>query len=67
LYGPFNIDGEFTSASNRTFDQSLKSRNPLMGIRDLNALHGLASENRLTPAKSYAMPANNMLIVWSKN
>ena len=64
LYGPFNVDGEFTSDSNRKFDQSLRSRDPLMGIRDLESLHKLAESNGLIHEKSYAMPANNMLIVW---
>lgn len=64
LYGPFKLDGEFTSESNRAFDESLKARDPRMGIRELHALHALASDNGLTHARSYAMPANNMLVVW---
>ncbi len=64
LYGPFKIDGEFTSDSNRAFDASLKAQDPCMGIRDLDALHALASKNGLAHEKSYGMPANNMLIVW---
>jgi SAM-dependent methyltransferase len=64
LYGPFNVNGEYTSESNKAFDESLKLRDPLMGIRDLDALQKLAAENKLTPDRKYAMPANNMLIVW---
>jgi len=64
LYGPFNIDGEFTSESNARFDQSLKSQNPEMGIRELADLDGLAKESGLERAKRYAMPANNMMVVW---
>ena len=30
LYGPFNIDGEFTSESNRQFDRSLQEQNAAM-------------------------------------
>jgi SAM-dependent methyltransferase len=67
LYGPFNIDGEFTSASNKAFDQSLKSQDPRMGIRDLESLHALAAGSGLSHARSYAMPANNMLIVWRRD
>ena len=66
LYGPFNVNGEFTSASNDAFDQSLKSRDPLMGIRDLEALIKLGMQNGLEIASQYAMPANNMLLVWHK-
>jgi len=67
LYGPFKLDGEFTSQSNKEFDESLKVRDPQMGIRELDTLYVLASDNQLTHARSYAMPANNMLVVWSRD
>ncbi len=67
LYGPFNLDGKFTSDSNRSFDASLKSQNPEMGIRDLETLDGFAAANGLERTNLYAMPANNMIAVWSKN
>lgn len=66
LYGPFKVDGDFTSESNEAFDSSLRSQDPRMGIRDLESLHELASDNGLRHDRSYAMPANNMLIVWRK-
>lgn len=67
LYGPFNLNNDFTSESNRRFDASLKTRDPRMGIRDLEEIKVLASENNLVTEKTYAMPANNMLIVWKKH
>lgn len=66
LYGPFNLDGNFTSDSNRNFDASLKSQNPVMGIRDLETLDGFAGANGLYRTNLYAMPANNMIAVWTK-
>jgi cyclopropane fatty-acyl-phospholipid synthase-like methyltransferase len=66
LYGPFKIDGDFTSESNESFNASLKTQDPQMGIRDLESLHELAAKHILVHEKSYAMPANNMLIVWRK-
>lgn len=65
LYGPFNLDGEFTSDSNKNFDASLKSQNPAMGIRDLAALDKFAQANSLRRSGLYAMPANNMIAVWT--
>ena len=35
VYGPFRYDGEYTSDSNRAFDQMLKERDPLSGLRDV--------------------------------
>ena len=67
LYGPFNVDGEFTSDSNERFDESLRMQNPEMGIRDLGALTRLANGLGLTFHRQYAMPANNMLVIWLKN
>jgi cyclopropane fatty-acyl-phospholipid synthase-like methyltransferase len=64
LYGPFNLDGEFTSESNRAFDESLRSQDPEMGIRDLAALDALAGSHGMKRSALYALPANNMLAVW---
>lgn len=67
LYGPFNVDGAFTSDSNREFDQSLRTRDPAMGIRDLADLDRFAASNGLSRVRRYAMPANNMIVVWQRS
>ncbi|ARN73921.1 DUF938 domain-containing protein [Oceanicoccus sagamiensis] len=66
LYGPFNYEGKFTSESNANFEQWLKSRNPLSGIRDFEAVHSLAKEAGLSLLDDIAMPANNRCLVWQK-
>ena len=66
LYGPFNENGDFTSESNQRFDESLRSKDPEMGIRDLEEVDLLARNNGLRMASRYAMPSNNMIIVWRK-
>ena len=66
LYGPFNVGGKFTSKSNEEFNQMLKRQNPEMGIRDLETLNELALENGLIVGNRYAMPANNMIVIWRK-
>jgi len=67
LYGPFNQNGKFTSDSNRGFDANLRSQDPAMGIRDLEILDGFAETSGLHRTSLYAMPANNMISIWSKN
>lgn len=62
IYGPFNYSGRFTSASNQAFDQSLKSRDPAMGIRDIEAVIALAASAGFTLQHDHAMPANNRLL-----
>ena len=66
LYGPVNIAGEFTSESNQAFDQSLRNRDPGMGIRNLEDLQSLAKAGQLDYVTKHSMPANNFTMVWRK-
>lgn len=68
LYGPFSKDGIHISPSNEAFDQSLKSRNPHWGIRDIDAdLLPLAEKNGLSLERIVSMPANNLSLILRKN
>ena len=67
LYGPFNYRGDYTSASNASFDRWLKARHPSSGIRDFEAVDELAREAGMTLRKDHEMPANNRTLVWSKH
>ena len=62
IYGPFNYQSEFSSDSNRQFDGFLKQRDPASGIRDIEWICCLASEQGLTLQQDVAMPANNRLL-----
>ena len=66
LYGPFNVGGQFTAPSNRTFDTSLRRRDPAMGLRDLEALESEAGRHQMILTEHVAMPANNALLVFDK-
>lgn len=66
LYGPFSRGGRFSTESNAAFDASLRARNRAMGIRDLDDLEALAGDSGMRLARRYAMPANNLLVVWSR-
>jgi cyclopropane fatty-acyl-phospholipid synthase-like methyltransferase len=66
IYGPFNYDGAFTSASNAAFDASLKQRAPHMGIRDAEAVDALARTAGFALIDDVAMPANNRTRVWQR-
>ena len=67
IYGPFRYQGHDTSQSNAQFDQMLRQRDPLSGVRDFEAVNQLALEQRLSLTDDFAMPANNRLLVWHKN
>lgn len=66
VYGPFNEGGDFTSESNRAFDDSLKARDPRSGIRDVEAVRALAEAIGLRAVADVAMPANNRMLVWRR-
>lgn len=66
-YGPFKRNGTYSTPSNEKFDASLRSREARMGIRDLEVLDELAASAGLERQRVYAMPANNLLVVWQKN
>jgi len=65
-YGPFNYAGRFTSESNAQFDQWLKQRDPLSGIRNFEDLVALAQLHDMQLHADYEMPANNRTLVWRK-
>jgi len=67
LYGPFSDGGRHTSPSNAAFDRSLRLRDPLSGVRDLDELRAFAGEAGLTLVEDLAMPVNNRTLVWRKD
>ncbi len=66
LYGPFNYNNEYTSASNQQFDLYLKKQHPTMGIRDMADLERIGHAGGLRLESDFEMPANNRLLVWRK-
>jgi len=66
IYGPFNLDGRFTSDSNAAFDAALKERAPHMGLRDVAAVDALAHAAGFARIADVAMPANNRILLWQR-
>jgi SAM-dependent methyltransferase len=66
VYGPFRYGGEYTSESNREFDRMLQERDPLSGIRDIEAVRELAGPYGLSLIADHDLPANNRLLVFGK-
>lgn len=66
LYGPYIETDVKTAASNLNFDESLKSRDPAWGLRDLAEVKALAAASGLRFAERIAMPANNLIVVFEK-
>lgn len=66
VYGPFNYDGRFTSASNARFDAMLRAQGVGSALRDFEAVQALAEAGGLTLERDVAMPANNRTLVWRR-
>jgi SAM-dependent methyltransferase len=67
LYGPFSVAGKHTSASNRAFDAQLRGMNSEWGVRDLNATASEARVLNIELARTFHMPANNLVAVFRKS
>ena len=65
-YGPFRRNGRLSTPSNAAFDASLRARGAGMGIRDLEWVDELCASAGLDRVRTYAVPANNLLVIWDK-
>jgi len=66
LYGPFKRGGEHTAPSNAAFDESLRSRDPEWGVRDIDDVKKLAASASLVLTEIAEMPANNLILVFER-
>lgn len=67
IYGPFRYARSFTSQSNGDFDAQLRARDPHSGIRDFEDVDTLARAQGLALLADYRMPANNQLVIWTRD
>ena len=66
LYGPFKIGNEHTSQSNYFFDNSLKIKNDLWGIKNLEEITEEGKKNGFSQEDIISMPANNYSLIYRK-
>ena len=67
VYGPFNYEGRYTSASNASFDDWLRARDARSAIRDFEYIDALARAAGYALRQDQAMPANNRLLCWQRS
>jgi hypothetical protein len=66
LYGPYKRRDHRLEPSNAAFDQSLRSRDPRWGLRELDEVVACAAEHGLRLDQVVEMPANNLSVVFRK-
>jgi SAM-dependent methyltransferase len=65
-YGPYLEDEVQTSEGNLAFDKSLRARDASWGIRRRADVEQEARHAGLQLAQRFAMPANNLCLVWTR-
>jgi hypothetical protein len=66
LYGPYQIDGRHTAQSNEDFDAWLRTQNAQWRVRDIAEVTDLAQRHGFSLAKTIAMPANNLSVIFER-
>ena len=64
IYGAFNYKGQFTSESNRRFDDWLKKQNPESGIKNFENVVSELEVRDFKLMEDISMPANNRILVF---
>jgi hypothetical protein len=66
LYGAYKRGGVHTAPSNIAFDEWLRAKDPAFGVRDLEAVAGVAADNGFGPPEVVEMPANNFSVIFRR-
>lgn len=66
LYGPYFQHDVETAPSNLSFDESLRSRDPRWGIRQVEDVTTLAASHSFALEAIHSMPANNLTVIFRK-
>lgn len=66
IYGPFKRGETFASEGDESFDTSLRLRDPTIGYKSIEWVDQQFANHGLQPTQRIAMPANNILTLWSR-
>ncbi len=66
-YGPYLEDDVPTAPGNLAFDRDLRAQNPDWGLRRRDDVALEAAKAGLALVQRFALPANNLLLVWGRD
>jgi cyclopropane fatty-acyl-phospholipid synthase-like methyltransferase len=66
VYGPFKLDGRYTSPSNEAFDARIRETLPGWSLKDVRDLESAARQRGVALERLLDMPANNFMLVFRK-
>lgn len=64
VYGPFLRGSSYASDGDRSFDASLRARDPAIGYKSVEAVSEVAAKAGFSSLAADAMPANNLLLTF---
>jgi hypothetical protein len=67
IYGPFKVDGKYTTESNQAFDSEiLAAKVPEWGLKDVRDLEKTANKHGIALKRIIDMPVNNFIVVFGR-
>ncbi|WP_083556481.1 DUF938 domain-containing protein [Hyphomicrobium sp. NDB2Meth4] len=67
IYGPFKVDGGYTTASNEAFDKEiLAAKVPEWGLKDVRDLEKAAAPHGIVLKETLHLPANNFILLFGR-
>jgi hypothetical protein len=67
VYGPFKVDGSYTTPSNEAFDQEILAAGVAeWGLKDVRDLEKAAAPFGIKLARRLDLPANNFILVFDR-
>lgn len=67
IYGPFKVDGKYTTISNEAFDKEiLAAKVSEWGLKDVRDLERAANQHKIALKKIIDMPANNFILIFGR-
>lgn len=67
IYGPFKVEGKYTTSSNESFDKEILAANVAeWGLKDVKDLEKAAAVHGIALKKILDLPANNFILVFGR-
>jgi hypothetical protein len=68
IYGPFKLDGSYTTTSNEAFDKEiLAAKVPEWGLKDVRDLEKAAAPYGIVLKERLSLPANNFILIFGRS
>jgi hypothetical protein len=66
IYGPFKRGTDYASDGDKRFDAAIRAERPDAGYKDIGWVETELSGHRLIKHDTLAMPANNLMTLWTR-